>query len=225
MKAALDDLFRNGGVALTALGLIAAMQAAFELGLGRRQNQDADRLRQILLHLCGALHVDIEQQVIAARLGLAQESFCGAVVISKDVGVLEELIFGDHAFEFVARDEIIFAAILLTAAGRPRGVGDGEVEVVDDLADLIDQGRLSRTRRRRDDEDERFHSTFCTCSRDFSISDFMASPNSVMRSPSPLTPAVFESSVLASRFISCSRKSSFLPTSPFSSSRPRKCWM
>ncbi len=35
-----------------------------------------------------------------------------------------------------------------------------------------------------------------------------------MRVPLPPTPPVFESSVLASRFISCSRKSSFLPTSP-----------
>ena len=42
----------------------------------------------------------------------------------------------------------------------------------------------------------------------------MASPNSVMRVPLPPTPPVFESSVLASRFISWSRKSSFLPTSP-----------
>ena len=40
----------------------------------------------------------------------------------------------------------------------------------------------------------------------------MASPSSVMRVPLPLTPPVFESSVLASRFISCSRKSSFLPS-------------
>ncbi len=39
----------------------------------------------------------------------------------------------------------------------------------------------------------------------------MASPSSVMRVPFPLTPPVFESSVLASRFISCSKKSSFLP--------------
>jgi hypothetical protein len=42
--------------------------------------------------------------------------------------------------------------------------------------------------------------------RAFSISAFMASPNSVISVPLPATPAVFESSVLASRFISCKQK-------------------
>src|SRR6201999_2269324 len=44
------------------------------------------------------------------------------------------------------------------------------------------------------------YSRFCTCSRAFSISDFIPRPKSVMREPFPLTPPVFESSVFASRF-------------------------
>ena len=90
------------------------------------------------------------------------------------------------------------------------------------LAQFVGERRLARTGRRRDDEDDSAHSRFCTCSRAFSISDFMARPSSVMRSASPATPVVFDNRVLASRFISCSRKSSFLPTSPPPSSSEQK---
>ena len=68
----------------------------------------------------------------------------------------------------------------------------------------------------------RRHSMFCTCSRAFSISAFIASPSSVIFRASPASPEVLESSVLASRFISCNRKSSFLPTSPPSIEQAQK---
>src|SRR5262249_35667199 len=149
---------------------------------------------------------------------LAQKALRRTVIVPEDVGVFEEFVLIAHAFELLARDEVVFAAVLFRSAWRARGVADGEIQVGDALADLIHQRRLSRPRRRGDNEHQTVwllaHSTFCACSRDFSISDFIVRPSSVMRRPSPLTPAVLESSVLASRFISCKRKSSFLPTSP-----------
>ncbi len=51
------------------------------------------------------------------------------------------------------------------------------------------------------------YSTFCTCSRIFSSSALAA-----MISSETFKPSAFEPIVLTSRFISCSRKSSFLPT-------------
>src|SRR5208283_5847248 len=95
---------------------------------------------------------------------------------------------------------------------------DGEFQVWHDAAQLIRERGFARARRRRDDENDAAHSRFCTCSRAFSISDFMASPSPVMRKASPATPVVLDISVLVSRFISCNRKSSFLPTSPPASS-------
>jgi hypothetical protein len=73
------------------------------------------------------------------------------------------------------------------SAGRARGVGDGKLETHHLGAQLVDEGRLPGTGRSRDDVDVR-HSTFCTCSRDFSISDFMMRPISVIFSASPAKP-------------------------------------
>jgi len=162
--------------------------------------------------------------VIAVCLGLAQKPPGRAVVVSENVGVLQKFVVADHVLKLSARYEEIFPAILFAAPGSPGRIGDGEIESGDDLADFIHEGGFSRAGRRRDDVDGR-HSTFCTCSRNFSISDFMTRPISVILRASPARPEVFESSVLASRFISWRRKSSFLPTSPFSSSNPRKCLM
>ena len=58
------------------------------------------------------------------------------------------------------------------------------------------------------------HSTFCACSRSFSMSDLTSSARPVIARPSDSTPGVLDSSVFASRCISCNRKSSFLPASP-----------
>src|SRR4029077_9123009 len=121
-------------------------------------------------------------------------------------------------------NEEILASILLATTGRSRRVGDRKLETHHLRAQLVDEGRLPGAGESREVVDVR-HSTFCTCSRDFSISDFMMRPISVIFSASPARPEVFESSVWASRFISCSRNSSFLPIPPFSWSKPMKCWM
>src|SRR5262245_50850635 len=101
---------------------------------------------------------------------------------------------------------MIFAAVLFAAAGRTRGKRDRELQVAYVLPQLIDQRGFAGSGGSGDDVEYAAHSRFCTCSRHFSISDFICSPSSVMRSPSPATPDVFESRVLASRFSSCSRK-------------------
>src|SRR5206468_4576498 len=121
---------------------------------------------------------------------------------------------GNHGLKFLARNEVVLAAILLAAARQTCGVRDGKLQVRHVLAQLIHQRGFAGAGRCGDNVSNAAHSRFCTCSRHFSISDFISSPSSVMRNPSPATPEVLESSVLASRFSSCKRKSSFLPTSP-----------
>src|ERR1019366_4972883 len=162
---------------------------------------------------------------MAPRRSFTQEPLRGSVVVAEDRGVLQEFVLGQHAFELFAGDEEILAPRLLAAARRPGGIADGEFQTGDDAANFIGERGFPRARGSRDDEDVAAHSRFCTCSRAFSISDFMPNPRRVMRTASPATPVVFDISVLASRFISCKRKSSFFPTSPPASSSDRKCWM
>src|SRR5580693_482127 len=207
--------------------LAAFAQARFQGLAVRRQHEDADRIRQLLLDLLGALHINIEKKVVSFLSGVLQKLPRGAVVIPVKVGVLQEFAGSNHSLKFVAWNEMVLLAVLLAAPQSARGVRNREIEIRNQLQQLVDQGRLPRARRRRDDVDEGpvgcVHSRFCTCSRDFSISAFMAKPASVIFSASPASPDVFESKVLASRFISCSRKSSFFPISPPASSSPRKC--
>src|SRR5437899_9144160 len=157
-----------------------------------------------------------------------QEAARRAVVVTEDVGVLQELFAVYHLLKFIARDEVVLLAILLAPAEGTSRVGNRKVEVRNQFHQFGDERGFPGARRRGDDVHQRLvgrgiHSRFCTCSRDFSISAFMANPASVIFKASPASPDVFESRVLDSRFISCRRKSSFLPTSPPSSSKPRKC--
>src|SRR5262249_3315397 len=155
-------------------------------------------------------------------LGLLQHRPRRSVIVAEHLRVLQELAPLDHGFKFAARDEVIFPAILLAAPGRAGGEGYGELQVRHILAQLIHKRGLAGAGGCRDDIEYAAHSRFCTCSRHFSISAFICRPSSVMRRPSPATPEVFESRVLASRLSSCKRKSSFLPTSPPWSSSLRK---
>src|SRR5260370_3151606 len=213
-EAALDNRFRV---------LTAAAQSLLQFTATRRQNENADRIRHRSLNLSRALHVDIEQQVLAVSFRFNEKVARSAVVVAENVGMFEQFIFANPFLKLLTGHEIIFAAVLFGAARLASGVRNGKFQVGNLLPDFIDQRGLARSGRRGDDEDRSHYSMFCTSWRPFSISDFMAKPASLMRSASPARPEVLESRVLASRFISCSRKSSFLPISPFSSSNPRRC--
>src|SRR5437660_521530 len=204
------------------LRLADPAQPPLQFLAGRRQHKDAHRFRHLLFDLRRTLHVNIEQQIVVARLGFAQEALGRSVIVSEHVGMLQEFIGRQHALKLLPRDEVIFAPVLLAATRRAGSVGDGKIQPRYRPAQLIHQRGFARARGRRDDE-YFAHSTFCTCSRAFSISAFIASPSSVTRKPWPAMPAVFDSMVLASRFISCNRKSSFLPASPPVLIKPRKC--
>src|SRR5690242_15637399 len=157
-------------------------------------------------------------------LSLVEKPTCRAVVVSfKDNCVFQELIFANHLPELFTGDEEVFASILFGTTRLAGRVGDRELKVRHGAADDGNQRGFPRSGGRRDDEHIHHYSIFCTCSRAFSMSDFMASPASVILAASPANPEVLESRVLASRFISCKRKSIFLPTSPLVSSKAKKC--
>src|SRR5580698_3894800 len=136
-----------------------------------------------------------------------------AVIIAENLGVFEEFIAGDAALELVALDEMIGFAGHFAAARLPGGEGYGECQTFDFVQQARHEGRFSGAGGRGNDEDCG-HSMFRDCSRIRSISALAARPRSVSVSPVSPRPPVFESTVFVSRFISCRRKSSFLPVSP-----------
>src|SRR5262249_29679255 len=117
------------------------------------------------------------------------------------------------AFKLFPLNEMIGLAVDFEPAGPPGRIGDGKRQ----LGDLIHQTRhesgFSGARRSRDDEYRR-HSMLRDCSRIRSISALAANPRSVRVRPVSPSPPVLERIVFVSRFISCSRKSSFFPVSP-----------
>src|SRR5208283_1997069 len=129
------------------------------------------------------------------------------------------------------RDEKIGFPVFLLTPRRARRVGDRKAQVRRLPDQLRRERRFTGTRRRGNDEDRRHalviglksseasslegpHSKLRACSRIFSMDALTSSARLVIfRAPSP-APLVLDRIVLVSRFISCSRKSNFLPASP-----------
>ncbi len=63
-----------------------------------------------------ALHVDVEQQIIAVLFRIGERVAGRAIEIPEDIGRLQKLIRLPHALEGGAIDVVIFAALLFRAA-------------------------------------------------------------------------------------------------------------
>src|SRR5579872_1466393 len=204
-------------------------QTPFQFFSGRRKNKDGHRVRELLFYLFGALHVNFQHQVQALALRLFQPAPRRAVLmLAEDAGVLQKLPGAHPAVEFLFGYKIIPFSVTFRVPRRPRGARYRE-HGPRHFQHFLHQRGFPRPGRAGDDENERLlcgcerHSTFCACSRSFSISDFTSSASPVIANPSDSTPGVLDSSVLASRCISWSRKSSFFPASPAPASRVRNC--
>src|SRR4029077_13087126 len=144
---------------------------------------------------------------------------------SEHLCIFQKFAARHHLLEVFLGDEIVPLAVAFRTARRPRGAGNREHRSRK-LQNFFHQRGFPRTGRPGDDQHQRLrcaHSMFCTCSRSFSISDLISSARRVISSPSASLPGVFESSVFVSRWISCSRKSSFLPISEAPASSISNC--
>src|SRR5271156_264478 len=207
IKAAPDFIF----------GILAPRtQPAFEILLRRRQNKNHDGGGQLLFYLLRTLHVNFQNQSLVEFPGLIEPLPGSTIpVLAENTRILKKLTAVDHLLECGFRYEIVTLATALRLAGGPCRARH-RAQDVGKLQNLLHQGGFSGTRGAGDDQHQRVglsHSMFCTCSRNFSISDFISRPRRVILRPSASLPGVFESRVFDSRCISCSRKSSFLPTS------------
>src|SRR5208283_3187441 len=210
--------------------LPAAAQPPFHFFARGWQYKDRHRFRQLLLHLLGTLYVDLQHQILAAAARFLQPFFRRAVgIFAEHLRIFQKITTLDHGVEFRLGDEIITFS---TGFGRPAHPGStrhrrhGSRQ----LQNFLHQRAFAGPRWPGDNQDQRrdsslvAHSMFWTCSRNFSISALISRAKPVMVSASLSTPGVFDSMVLASRCISCNRKSSFFPSSPAPSSNFVNCW-
>src|SRR2546429_1399012 len=191
--------------------LSAPAQPALELlqDRGRGKDEDAHRVGKGGSDLLGALPIDFEHDIQAPRARFGDPLLRRAVAVSVDLGRFQKLAALEHRLEGLAVDEMILAPVRFARARGPRGVGNRERELFVLGERGAHQGRLARARGRRDDEQIAGHSMFWICSRicsTSSLSSRLASESSFDTD--------FEPSVFASRFSSCIRKSSRLPTGP-----------
>src|SRR4051812_10772585 len=193
--------------------LPARTHAPLELFHRRRQDEDADALRIERAHLARALPIDLENDVGAALHRIENHFLRRAVTVAVDFGAFEEFAPRLHGEEAGVVHEVIFAAIDLPRARWPRGVRNGQLQAGVVAQYGVDERALARPRRGGNDEEQavRFlrsvHSMFCACSRICSVKSFSSSAHFEIAGL-----AAFAPSVLASRFSSCVRKSSRLPT-------------
>src|SRR3984957_16658773 len=210
--------------------LAALSDAALKIIARRRNHENRDGPWEPLSYLQSALDVNLEDQVFLVRQRFVQRCPRRTVpIFAKDLRVFQKLAAGHHALELRLGNEIVpFAGAFRPTRGA-RG-GRNSQHGVGELQNLLNERGLSRARWPGNDQDQWLrlaHSIFCTCSRIFSISPLIPSASSVISRLSFSLPGVFERSVLASRCISCRRKSSFLPTSdaPASSDSNWRTWL
>src|SRR3989454_4829217 len=178
-------------------------------GDARRQDENADGRRIRRPDLARPLHFDVEQRVPPGTEDPVHFALQRAVPLTGVLRRLEELAGAPTPRERRAGQKVIRLPVQLTGARRPRGGRDR----IPDIRPLREQGprdrRLAAARRRGQDDDDRLHSRFSSCSRNFSSSPFIAITACVIAAS-----LAFEPIVLTSRSTSCARNPSCLPTAP-----------
>ena len=112
MQALRDDAAGVGG---------AVVEPRQQRLVGRRQNEDADGGRVHAAHLCRALPVDLQQDVVALGHARAHPQLRGAVVIAVYQRAFDKLAVGTHAFKLCNADKVVLTAIDFARTRRARG--------------------------------------------------------------------------------------------------------
>ena len=150
------------GVALPQLQLLdrlggPAAEPVEERLEGRRHDEDQERVRHALLDRVRALHVDLEDDVLACRQRLRHFDPRGAVPVPVDFVCLEQLAGIAQGEEPLRFDEVVADAIDLPRSRGPGRAGHHEVERPRPLAlaERVDDGVLADARRPGDDRQQR----------------------------------------------------------------------
>ena len=124
----------DGGVALAELELVgglgrAAAQALEQVLERRRDDEDEQRVGDLLLDDLGALDVDLEDHVAAGQERVADLAPRRAVPVARGPGRLEELAGGAQRRERGGVEEVVVDAVDLAGPHRPRRAGHDVVVV------------------------------------------------------------------------------------------------
>ena len=130
----------------------AAAQAAFQFFHGGRQDEEEAGIGHVLAQLGGALHVDVEQDVLAFGQHLAHRGQGRAVEVAVHLGPFGKMALVAQLHEALAAQEMIVLAVHFALAGGAGGAGDGIAEVGEFLAQAFDERGLPRAGGRADDQ-------------------------------------------------------------------------
>ena len=138
------------------VGVAAAAQPAFLLVARRREHEDQDCVRNLALHLLGAVELDLEHDV--GRVGLAQLGRARrAVVIAEELGPLEEPALTFVALERLGgREDVGVRSLARTLRAGGPGPAQPQRRVAGHKG--IDDGALAHAPWAGDDDDERVSS-------------------------------------------------------------------
>jgi hypothetical protein len=148
---------------LDLLGAVGAPlgKAALQLRPGGRRDENAHRIRPLAGNLDGALHLDVQDHVLALVQRLVHKFLGGAVEVAHILGVLQKLVPGDPLPKGVDVQKMIMNAVDLAGAGLPRGGGDGEIDVLPAVQQGPQNGALSDPGGAGDDEGSSFAHALC----------------------------------------------------------------
>ena len=112
----------------------------------------------MLEHLLAALHVDLQDQIVALLQLLADDLLQRAVAVLMDVRPFVECILPDQLVEAFLGHKVVVHAVDFTLAGRAGRAGHGQTHIRVLLEQGLDDFGLARARGARNDKQ---HSTLC----------------------------------------------------------------
>ena len=114
----------------------------------RRHDPHEVGVRERLLELDSALHINVQKRDLLFILDACNLRFCGAVEVFVDLTVLNEFVLGDHAFKFFPGDEEVLSSMDLTFSWLPGRVGYAESKIVLVFAcEVVNKRAFASTRR------------------------------------------------------------------------------
>src|SRR5207245_3537639 len=167
------------GQAKTAADLFLAVAATLlealdECRLIGRQDKEEQRIGIKIADLKSALHVDLQQHILALGKVCQHRRFWSAVIFAIDLGVFQEFIAVETFEEFFLGDELVSFSLVVA---RPLGTGGGGHRVrhahrcgqLPRDGGLTDPGRPAETDELPGLPGHINYSTFWTCSFNRSI--------------------------------------------------------
>ena len=130
----------------------AAAQTAFQLFHGGRQDEEEAGVGHVLAQLGGALHVDVEQDVLAFGQHLAHGGQGRTVEVAVHFGPFGKMALVAQLHEALAAQEMVVPAVHFAVTGGAGGAGDGIAEGGEFLAQALDERGLPCPGGRADDQ-------------------------------------------------------------------------